>query len=76
MSSRVIIGLKSDTDWNLVKPRILALGAQHVSDPTSYQPDAVVATLKPGQDPAVFISNVQRLESVRYAEPDAMSGTC
>lgn len=55
---------------------MLALGVQHLSDPTSYQPDAVVATLRDDGEVGAFLAGVKRLAGVRYAEPDALSGTC
>jgi hypothetical protein len=76
MGQRVIVGIEAKTSWALLKAALQRAGAQHISEPTSYQPDAVVATLQPQTDAAAYIKSVQRLAGVRYAELDAMSGTC
>jgi hypothetical protein len=75
MNQRVIVGIERHVDWPRLKAALLHAGAHSLSEPTSYQPDAVVATLGKDSDAAAYIKNVQALPGVRYAEPDAMSGT-
>ena len=75
MSQRVIVGIEPDVNWPQLKAALKSAGAQTISEPTAYQPDAVVATLGAGSDAAAYIRQVRGLPGVRYAEPDAMSGT-
>ena len=75
MSQRVIVGIGPDANWPQLKAALMHAGAQTVSEPTAYQPDAVVAPLGKDSDAAAYIQRVRGLPGVRYAEPDAMSGT-
>lgn len=78
MSQRVIVGIetKAEADWPKLKAALLHAGAESVSDPVSYQPDAVVVTLPPAQNAMVYMQKVQGLPGVRYVESDTMRGTC
>ena len=75
MSKRVIVGIDSKVPWDRLKDELAAAGAQATSAPTSYQPDAVVATLPDTADAEAFIEQVKRIQGVRYAEPDAWRST-
>lgn len=75
MSKRVIIGIDPKVQWDRLKRELGQAGAQTTSTPTSYQPDAVVATLPDTADAAAFIDQVKRLQGVRYAEPDEWRST-
>jgi hypothetical protein len=76
MGQRVIVGISAQANWASLKAALLKAGAQTTSEPSAYQPDAVVATLRPEVDANAYMLAVQRLPGVRYAELDAMSGTC
>jgi hypothetical protein len=75
MSKRVIIGIEPQLEWSRLKREIGQAGAQSTSDPTSYQPDAVVATLPDSLDAHAFMEQVKGLGGVRYAEPDGWATT-
>ena len=75
MSKRVIVGIEPKTEWDRLKRELGQAGAQTTGDPTSYQPDAVVATLPDSVDVQAFIQHVKRLQGVRYAEPDGWAST-
>ncbi len=76
MDQRVIVGLQPGAEWGQLKRDLQRAGAHTVSEPSRYQPDAVVATLGPKQDVTIYTERVRQLPGVRYAEPDAMSETC
>ena len=75
MSKRVIVGIEPQVEWDRLKRELIQAGAETTSNPTSYQPDAVVATLPDTVDVQAFIEQVKRLRGVRYAEPDGWSST-
>lgn len=75
MEHRVVVGLEPGADWLQLKNKLLKAGADRTTEPVSYQPDAVVATLAGHRDVAKFISHVRTFGGVRYVEPDTMSGT-
>jgi hypothetical protein len=75
MSKRVIVGIEPKVEWDRLKRELGQAGAHSTSDPTSYQPDAVVATLPDSADAPAFIEHVKRLHGVRYAEPDGWAST-
>lgn len=75
MSKRVIVGIEPQVEWDRLKRELVQAGAQTTSDPTSYQPDAVVATLPDSADAPAFIEHVSRLNGVRYVEPDGWAST-
>lgn len=76
MEHRIIVGIDTQADWTQLQAALLRAGARTMSEPTAHQPDAVVATLPAGSDATAYMRQVQGLPGVRYAEPDAMSGTC
>ena len=75
MSKRVIVGIDPNIQWDILKRDLGDAGAQATSTPTSYQPDAVVATLPDTADVQAFIEKVKGLQGVRYAEPDQWVST-
>ena len=75
MSKRVIIGIEPKAEWSRLKRELGQAGAKATSDPTSYQPDVIVATLHDSVDGQTFIQHVKRLQGVRYAEPDGWVST-
>lgn len=75
MSKRVIVGIEPEVEWGRLKRELRLAGSLTISDPTSYQPDAVVATLPDSADSTGFIDHVKRLHGVRYVEPDGWAST-
>jgi hypothetical protein len=76
MNQRVVIAIRAQTPWPALKAALLQAGAQHVSEPSSYHSDVVVATLDSSVNAPDYLKAVSQLAGVRYAEMDAMSGNC
>ena len=71
MSQRVIIGLHEGANWTGIKQALIAAGAESVREPSSAQPDVLIATLPDDRNVDAFLKSATTLSGVRYAEPDA-----
>lgn len=71
MSQRVLIGIQPHADLGGLKKQLVSFGAESVNDPSSVQPDVVVATVPSQNEATNFIEKVKKLPGVRYAELDA-----
>jgi len=71
MSQRIVIGIQPDANWAGLKKELISLGAESVNEPSSVQPDVIVASVPAETEAAKFLEKAKKLAGVRYAELDA-----
>ena len=75
MSQRVIVGVEPDTDLKTITVALGEAKAESVQGPSPELPNVLIVTIPNDQDINQFISHVQTLPGVRYAEPDSWQFT-
>lgn len=71
MSQRVVVGLESNAEANLVTAALEEAGAESTHGPTSELPDVLVVTIPDQHNIDEFIRAATSVPGVRYAEPDS-----
>ena len=70
MTQRVVIGLEPGAEWSAIKTKLVAAGAESVTDPSPSQPDVLIATISSERNVEEFVQQAKKIAGVRYAEGD------
>ncbi|HEY3300571.1 MAG TPA: hypothetical protein VGJ90_07335 [Methylophilaceae bacterium] len=71
MTQRITIGLLEDAELALVKQRLIALGLEILSMPSTYLPNVIVATIPATWKMEDYLEKIKQISGISYAEADA-----
>lgn len=72
MSSRIVIGLSSTADPDLVKEALGATEIIELAGPTADLPDVLIGTIEPDEPTDRMLADIARIDGVAYAEREGL----